>query len=130
MKVQVLGTVQAVNDREYTRKDGAKGVAHGVIFNVNGELLQGEIYHNGDEWQKMGCRAGAVGTMAIWLSTQQRQSKDGRNYMSNEWRFMDFRLANASAPSAPAAPAEEHQEQAAPAAPAQAADVDPNSQVF
>lgn len=123
MRVQVLGTVQAVNDREYVRKDGTKGIAHGVTFNVNGESLQGEIYHNGDEWQKMGCRAGAVGTMVIWLNTQQKQTKDGRNYTSNEWRFMEFRLANASVHAAPAEPSA----QEVAAGFAEAAEVDPSN---
>lgn len=111
MRLQVLGTVQAVTDREFTRRDGTQGVAHNVMLNVNGELLQGDIFTSGDNWQNMGCKAGAVGTMSIWMETRQKQTKDGHNYMSNEWRFMDFRLANAQAPAELSAQEVEHSNQ-------------------
>lgn len=127
MRVQVLGTVKSVIDREFTRKNGEKGIAHGVMFNVNGEDLQGELFNNGEEWQKMGCQVGAIGTMTIWLTSKPKQTQDGRNYISNEWKFMEFRLANQNI-AAPSAPGE--QAPAAPAQVAEAAEVDPDANTF
>jgi len=97
MRVPILGTVQSVNVREYVRKDGTNGVAHNVLFESNGYFLEDNFYMGEAEWETMNIKPGVIGTMVVNLENKDKATRDGGTFRVKEWRFVDFRMANAQA---------------------------------